>query len=58
MLLLNTKMLCQVIVQLDELTMKINYALFKFGLKKNPQLKEGDFFEFLLLTSLPQSSRL
>lgn len=44
MLLLNTKMLCQVIVQLDELTMKINYALFKFGLKKNPQLKEGDFF--------------
>jgi len=57
MLLLNTKMLCQVIVQLDELTMKINYALFKFGLKKNPQLKEGDFFEFLLLTSLLQSSR-
>jgi hypothetical protein len=48
-------MLCQDIVQLDGLPMKINYALFKFGLKKNPQLKEGDFFNFLLLTSLLRS---
>jgi hypothetical protein len=58
MLLLNTKMLCQEIVQLNGLTMKINYALFKFGLKKNPQLKAGDFFKFLLLTLLLRSLRL
>jgi hypothetical protein len=55
MLLLNTKMLCQEIVQLNGLTMKINYALFNFGLKKNPQLKEGDFFYFLSLTLLLRS---
>jgi len=46
---LNNKNLCQDFSQLNVIPMEIIYALLKNDLKKNPQLKEGDFFKFLFL---------